>query len=207
MNMNFESCSSFWPSCGPRIRSLRFIDCVLPRDIIRHLVTHCINLMELSWTYEFVKPQEGFMCSCNVLDDLLRQKSVAENLISLEIHVSKNEHLSNYILNALFTLFPNIKKLALRCNSLNEDTGSDLEFYSKSSLSFACVLNKIKNSSENIENLRLELHYQQQRRSFAWETIVSTVNLTRYLQFCIKYIITAQKSGYFKISEKLKSNF
>lgn len=169
-----ESDSSFWEQCGRKIRALHFSECSMTSDTLLRAILDCPNLTSISWCVENVKTENAVFCPAETMDRLLRCRVTNANLVSLSIRCSRANGLSNFILGALFALFPNIRKFAFWFTAFENYENEESLADSRTRLTLDCVLRQITSLEIVAENLDVTLKYRNDRRNISWDRIVST---------------------------------
>lgn len=101
---------SFWREHGCKVRSLVFTDCFLSDETVYEFITHCTNLLHLSWIQNFsLSPREQLFKKQNL--KYLLEHNIKNNLDSLTISSTAINFLDSYPCNSLakiIRIFPKI---------------------------------------------------------------------------------------------------
>lgn len=169
-HVEFNNDSSFWENNGYKIRSICFANCNFLNGTLGKIIIYCVSLMHLS--FRFTCSASESPINENDLDEILKIGIVRENLNSLEIYVHDPDRikLSNYITHQLFSIFPKVKILKIKCTDSSEPEDDEYpgnvdldlsEFCNKNCFTFSPVLNYLRAATDRIE--KLELHFPCRR--------------------------------------------
>lgn len=183
-NVNFAAHQThFWQQRGHHIRELRFLDCTFDDSTVEEVLLSCPQLLHLSLKHrveQFQAPSKPLI-SKRVIDKLLAGAGMKSSLRSLHIEVPASGYLNNYILWAIFRVFPSITELEFSCDHLEDSFQSlcvdDQELRSVDRLSFASFLHKLQLSAASMQKLDFHLN---RFTTFTTEAMASVKNLDRY---------------------------
>lgn len=121
----------FWTTCGPRIVSLKLVNCRISSPPFSSILKYCFNMHTLELYYddmEFMRYGLSVACPSKDIPTNLRNQS----LRTLTIHFHKHRNLLRGTLHwlekvsLLFYLFPNITNFSFRHHDVYGDTSDEI---------------------------------------------------------------------------------